>query len=86
MRLAPAAVGDAAEPAAPKAPAAKPPAAAAGKAAEDRNQPVTVDADHMESFQRRAWSSSPAVSWRGRTAPSSTPTGWRSTSTSGANG
>jgi len=50
--LAPAAVGGAAEPAAPKAPAAKPPAAAAGKAAEDRNQPVTVDADHMESFQK----------------------------------
>jgi lipopolysaccharide export system protein LptA len=50
--LAPATAVGAAEPAVPKAPAARPPAAATGKAAEDRNQPVTVDADHMESFQK----------------------------------
>jgi lipopolysaccharide export system protein LptA len=37
-------------PAKPAAPAAKP----AAKPAEDKNQPVTVDADHMESFQKES--------------------------------
>jgi lipopolysaccharide export system protein LptA len=46
---APAAAG---EPPAPKAPAAKPVAPGPAKAADDRNQPVIVDADHMESFQK----------------------------------
>lgn len=38
-----------AQPPAPKSAAARP-----AKAADDRNQPVTVDADHMESFQKES--------------------------------
>jgi lipopolysaccharide export system protein LptA len=37
------------EPPAQKAPVAKP-----GKPADDKNQPVTVDADHMESFRKES--------------------------------
>lgn len=35
-------------------PAAKPPAPKPARAAEERTQPVTVDADHMESFRKES--------------------------------
>lgn len=47
-----AAAAAAAEPPGAKAPVDKPVATKPGRAADDRNQPVTVDADHMESFQK----------------------------------
>ncbi len=43
-----------ASPAIAQPPAAKPSAAKPPKPADDRNQPVTVDADHMESFQKES--------------------------------
>jgi len=70
-------------------PAARPAAAAPsptalGASPEGRNGPVTVDADQLENLQKEGLAVSPATWWPARTAPRSTRTAWRSTSTTRA--